>query len=250
MTVRRANCIVCHLLGLVLALGLAASADDKKAGADSKTVDSGSFGIFVNGKRIGTETFSIQQLRDMSVLKAEIKVDDGNSSSAQSCELQMSPTGDLRRYTWNEVSPGKAQAVVVPSQEFLVETVTPAPNEKPLEQPYILPPSTMILDDYFFTQRQLLAWRYLATSCRPEAGKNQCPLTRSQFGVLVPRQRTSLMVSMEYVGREKVRVRGQERELSRFNLAAEGSEWALWLDDNYKLVRVLIKAENTEVVRD
>lgn len=249
MTLGNTSRSAASLLGLLLILSLCASAD-KKPSAANKTVDAGSFGIFINGKRVGTETFSIVQSADSSLLKAEIKVDDGSASSTQTCELQLSQTGDLRRYTWNEVSPGKAQAVVVPSQEFLMETMTPAPHEKPLEQPYILPPSTMILDDYFFTQRQLLAWRYLATSCRPQPGKSQCPLTRSQFGVLVPRQRTSLMVSMEYIGRERVPVHGQERELNRFNLSSEGSQWVLWLDDSYRLVRVLIAAEHTEVLRD
>jgi hypothetical protein len=41
-----------------------------------------------------------------------------------------------------------------------------------------------------------------------------------------------------------------ERELHRFNLTGEGIAWALWLDDQLKLVRILIPADNIEVVRD
>jgi hypothetical protein len=54
------------------------------------------------------------------------------------------------------------------------------------------------------------------------------------------------------VGREKVTIRGTERELLRLNLSGESFSWALWVDDKdqFKLVRVLITDANTEVVRD
>ena len=71
-----------------------------------------------------------------------------------------------------------------------------------------------------------------------------------KFGVIIPRQGNFLMVNMEYVGREKVKLGETERELSRFGLTAEGMDWALWLDDQRKLVRILIAADNTEVLRD
>jgi hypothetical protein len=54
------------------------------------------------------------------------------------------------------------------------------------------------------------------------------------------------------VGKEKVNIRGAERELLRLNLSGEGFTWALWVDDHdqFKLMRVAIPADNTEVVRD
>lgn len=59
-------------------------------------------------------------------------------------------------------------------------------------------------------------------------------------------------VRMALVGKEKITVRGTERELLRLNLTGEGFDWALWLDehDSYKLVKVAIPANNSEVVRD
>ena len=73
-----------------------------------------------------------------------------------------------------------------------------------------------------------------------------------EFGVLVPQDRTSMRVRMELVGREKVTIRGVERELLRLNLMGESFSWALWVDDKdqFKLMRVLIADDNTEVVRD
>jgi hypothetical protein len=57
---------------------------------------------------------------------------------------------------------------------------------------------------------------------------------------------------MELVGKEKVMIRGTERELLRLNLKGETFSWALWVDENdhFKLMRVLVADDNTEVVRD
>jgi hypothetical protein len=61
-----------------------------------------------------------------------------------------------------------------------------------------------------------------------------------------------LRVRVELAGREKITIRGVERELLRLNLKGEEFSWALWVDekDQFKLMRVLIPDVNTEVVRD
>jgi hypothetical protein len=33
-------------------------------------------------------------------------------------------------------------------------------------------------------------------------------------------------------------------------LRSEGGDWTLWLDDQFKLQRVLVTSDNTEVIRD
>jgi hypothetical protein len=202
----------------------------------------------VNGKRVATETFQIQQLPDSSITKSEVKADGANA--IQNSEMVLGANGDLRRYTWNEVSPAKAQAVVEPRDQFLMQHITGGPTDKPIDQQYILPTSTVILDDYFFSQRQLLAWRYLGGNCRPEPGAPGCRLPKAQFGALIPRQRTSMLVNLEYLGKETLNIHGKPRELSKFSLQSEGMNWGLWLDGNYKLVRIYIAADATEVLRD
>ena len=241
---RKLACLV-----LLLAL-LPAFAEDRKPPAPGKTVDSGSFGVFVNGKRVATETFTIEQLGEASVTKSEFKIDAADPKSVQTSELHLSNSGDLRRYVWNELSPNKASSTVEPQEQLLVQRVVMTPGDKPFEQPYLLPASTVILDDYFFSQRELLAWRYLGAGCHPKPGETGCKLARIQFPALVPRQHTSVLVSMEYAGPETVSVRGAQRQLSRFNLQGDGVDWALWLDENNRLVRILISTDNTEVVRD
>ena len=115
-----------------------------------------------------------------------------------------------------------------------------------------MPSTTAILDNNFFVHREVLAWRYLAADCNSEGGNLKCQQEPAEFGVLVPQDRNSLRVRLELVGKEKVTVRGAERELLRLNLTGEILQWALWVDDQdqFKLIRVAIPADDTEVVRD
>jgi hypothetical protein len=242
---------IVHLLILAVAISVVPGSAYAAKKSEKSLVDSGSFGVFVNGKRVATETFSIHQEGDTSTAVSEFKADDGHTKAQQKAELQLLSNGNLRRYNWRELSPGRAQAVVEPADQFLVEHVTPNPPEKATDQPFLMPVSTMVLDDYFFSHRQILTWRYLAQSCGGSISvSNGCKLVKSQFGVIVPRQRTSSMVSLEYAGREKTRVRDTERELHRFNLSADDEQWTIYVDDQFKIVRIVIAAENTEVLRD
>jgi hypothetical protein len=234
----------------VLLMPVIAGAGDKKDTA-GQMVDSGSLGIFMSGRRIATETFSIQQSSSGSVITSQFKTEEGVDKAAQSSELQLSPTGEIRKYEWKELSPGKAQATVAPSNDYLMEHISSGPDQKPEEQPFLLPASTSVLDDYFFIHREVLVWRYLATACKQEKGSVKCPANqKTQFGAMNPHQRTSLPLSVEFSGREKISIRGTERELNKFILRAEGGDWTMWLDDQFKLQRILVASDNTEVVRD
>jgi hypothetical protein len=222
---------------------------DKKDGG--QMVDSGTLGVFINGHRVATETFSIQQSSSGSLINSQFKTEEGVDKAAQSSDLQLTPAGDIRKYEWKELSPGKAQATVAPNNEYLMEHINTGPNEKPEDQPFLLPASTSILDDYVFIHREVLIWRYMASACKQEKGAVQCPANqKTQFGAMNPHQRTSLPLSVEFAGRDKISIRGAEKEMNKFLLKSEGGEWAMWLDDQFKLQRILIASENTEVIRD
>jgi hypothetical protein len=228
-------------------------ADDKKdkpkLAAGTQLVDSGSFGVFVKGQRVMTESFSVQQDNGVSVIKSQLKESDTSTPSNQKSELQVTGNGELVRYEWSD---GNGSLVVTPKDEFLLEKITSAASSKPAEQPFLMPNTSAILDNNFFVHREVLAWRYLATNCNTENGGLKCKQGPLEFGALVPQDHSSERVRMELVGREKVTIRGTERELLRLNLKGEEFSWALWVDDRdqFKLMRVLIAADNTEVVRD
>lgn len=234
----------------VLLLPLLAPASDKPKDA-GQMVDSGSFGVFLNGRRIATETFSIQQNASGSIATSQFKTEEGTDKSVQSSELQLTPSGEIRKYEFKELSPGKAQATVAPNNDFLMERSTRTPNEKPEELPFLLPVSTSIIDDYFFIHREVLVWRYLATTCKHDKGAIQCPANqKTQFGTMNPHQRSSQPLSLEFAGRDKVAIRGTDQQLNKFVLRSEAGDWTMWLDDEFKLQRIVISSDNTEVIRD
>jgi hypothetical protein len=220
---------------------------DKKEKPKAGSVDSGSFGVFVRGQRVVTETFSVQQEDGVSIIKTHLQ-EAGTSGEGQRSEMRLTSAGELLRYEWTN---GTGSLSVTPNNEFLVEKIASGPSAKPAEQPFLMPNTSVILDNNFFIHREVLAWRYLGADCHPDASGMKCSQS-DEYGVLVPQDRISIRVRMELVGREKVMIRGAERELLRLNLKGDEFSWALWVDDKdqFKLIRVSIPDANTEVVRD
>jgi hypothetical protein len=234
------------ILIIVSSSSLMYAGKKKEAAVTSQIIDSGTFGIFIKGKRVASEKFEISQSSQMSVAKAELKLEQ--DSSSQKAELQLTPGGNLVRYEWTEN--GKGQAIVEPKDEFLVEHVTLTQTQKTAEQPFILPPSTLVLDDGFFSQRELLLWRYLATQCQPKKGEQGCTLPPQQYGVIVPRQQTSMQITVTYKGSQKLNVKGIDLTTQRFELHTEGYDWTVWIDASYKIQKITIDSDETEIYRD
>ncbi len=234
----------------VLACAVGSYARDKKdSKTGNQTVDSGSFGVFIKGQRVVTESFTVQQENGNSVVKARLQEAGTSGGPVQKMELQMTASGELVRYEWSD---GSGSLVVTPKDEFLLEKITAPGSSKPAEQPFLMPNTSAILDNNFFIHREVLAWRYLATNCQSVSGSLKCQQGPLEFGVLVPQDRTSMRVRLELAGREKVMVRGTERELLRLNLQGESFAWTLWVDekDQFKLMRVEIPDDKTIVLRD
>ena len=142
----------------------------------------------------------------------------------------------MLRYEWSQSSGGSL--TVFPENDFLKERITTSPNSKAAEQVFLLPSVTPILDNNFFVHREVLAWKYLQIApCRDEkqdsieaqtkypGGHRHCE--PADFGTLVPQDHTSMSVRMDLVGKEKITMRGAERELLRLNLHGDQFDWAL-----------------------
>jgi hypothetical protein len=132
-----------------------------------------------------------------------------------------------------------------------MEHITPAAGAKSHERAFMLPPSTVILDD-FFTHREILVWRYLASFCGAAVSPQGCKLQPAKFGVFIPRQEASTIVSVNYAGKDKVMYHGAERELDRFTLQSDDATWTLWVEGSspFRLLRIVVPSENVEVLRD
>lgn len=248
ITSRNFRSIVILFVVLCSTVTFAGKKPEKNSTGGGNLADSGSFGVYVNGQRVASEVFRIEQSQAGAVVKSDFKTEVGNKIR-QSAELSISANGDLKRYSWRESAPGKGEIVVEPSGEFLIEHVTPDPPEKPSMTTFLLSVSAPVLDDYMFSHRQILIWRYMAQSCGSVV-KSGCEMPKTQFGAFVPRQHSSASLTAEYRGKEKVQLKDTERLLDRFDLTLEGDEWNCYLDENMKLVKVVIPAEKVEVLRD
>jgi hypothetical protein len=257
------------LLSAALAMQVCLSAADKtKEKSGSKVADSGSFGIYMNGKRVGTETFNItetlngERRPEYSTATSEIKFDDGRFKATQTAEMQVSAKGELRSYSWHSTVPQKEESSVEPKDQLLVEHIMPA-DQKKLDVQHVLPISTVILDDNFFSQREVLLWWYLATGCRRQDNALLCGT--GKFVILVPRQHVSGNATLELLSRDKVMVKGVELELNKVKLDTSGpqsltwlneshesdaTQWVLWVDDQYRIIKMTVAGSNIEVVRD
>jgi len=242
--------LLAMVCGTMLSAAWAGDKKNQSKPAGPQTVDSGSFGIFVKGQRVATETFTVQQQASSSVIKAQLTETTGSDPVTQKSDLEMTPKGEIIRYQWSQSSGGSL--TVLPNNEFLLEKIMTSSSSKPAEQPFLMPNTSAILDNNFFIHREVLVWRYLAGSCKPEGGSMKCQQDPGDFGVLIPQDRNSMHVRVELVGKEKVSVHGTDRDLMRLNLKGDSFDWALWVDeqDQFKLIRVAIPADSTEVVRD
>src|SRR5215472_18157163 len=76
---------------------LAGSHEKASAKADKQSarhvVDSGTFGIYLNGRRIGTEKFHVEQGPNTSLATSEVTIDDGSIRASQSSELEVASNG-------------------------------------------------------------------------------------------------------------------------------------------------------------
>jgi hypothetical protein len=225
---------------------------DKEKEHEGQKVDAGSFGVFQNGHRVGTETFSIYQTGSGSVIDSEFKTEGSPTPAVQSSEMQLNSKGEIRRYEWKELSPGSAQSVIVPNDDFLNEKWSAGPEDKEHEQPYLLSPATSILDDYFFIHRELLIWKFVALTCsKKDNGMVQCPPKQhTQFPTLNPHQHSSAGLSVESIGREKVSLKSGVQELNKLEIKSESGTWQIWLNDQWMVMKMSVVGENTEVVRD
>jgi hypothetical protein len=230
---------------MLSSLPLAAGKPKTPPPAQAKVVDEGTFTVTVNGARAATETFTIKQNAQGSVSKSQLKVED---KPTQDCEMTMAANGNLVRYEWNDLKVANGKNVVEPSNDFLVEHYA-MPNGKVGDQPFLMPTSSIILEDAFFSHRELLLWRYLGASCGKGEGK-ACEFAKTQYGVIIPRQRISSMVTVEYLGPDKVMLKSGIKELTKFKLSTEGPDWFAWVDENYKLQKISVPEDGTEVTRD
>ena len=83
-------------------------------------------------------------------------------------------------------------------------------------------------------------WKYLATSCKTQKGILQCPLKQEvKFGALNAHSRISIPVSLTFLGPDEVTIHGVQEKLSKIDLKSDSGDWSLWVNEQFKLIRIL-----------
>jgi hypothetical protein len=233
----------------VLTAAALAGSSKSAASKPATVVDQGSFGIFQSGRRVATETFTIRQYSDSSVTSSEFRAEASQSGGKieQTSELKLLPDGSLSHYEWQQTAPLRGSATVEPSEQVL--TLHIVADGKATDQPFFLTPAAFILDDYFFSTREVLLWRYMASACTPRPSGEGCDLVRTRFPVLIPRRHVSSQVFVEFKGYDDTPLNGHPQHLRHFILQSDGPDWHLWLDSNLKLLRISIPETSTEILR-
>jgi len=231
------------------------SNDKKKAPEPASMLDSGTFSIQLNGRQVAREEFHIESHGSEATIHSDLHYADGATKAEQTAELQIDSNGVLKKYNWKETAPGSSLISVEPQdQNFLtlryVENGADLSKAKDTTHP--LSVATNILDDYFFSQIEVLAWRYMAAICRlDEKGVNQCKMELQRFPALNPHQQTSYLISVRMTGQGKCNWKNKEHNCVTVKFNTEASEWTVWLDstDYNKMLRVNTP-EGLEVVRE
>jgi hypothetical protein len=106
-------------------------------------------------------------------------------------------------------------------------------------------------------------WRYLATACVRQ--NNQLSCGPGSYGILVPHQHAAFNATVELKGTDKVEVKsGVQRQLNKIVLKTvdpqrlvvmnsdkeADAEWVIWIDDQYKVIKISIPGSHVEVIRD
>jgi len=230
-------------------LPAAAVVATKPSAKTATVIDQGSFGIFQNGRRVATESFIIRKYADSSVTSSEFRSEPSQTSGKeeQSSELTLLPNGGLSRYEWKELAPVHSSAIVEPIDQFLTMHMTT--DGKTTDQSFFLTQDAFLLDDYFFSTREVLLWRYLASACKPRPDGDGCDLTKERFAVLIPHRRISAQVFIEFKGYDDTPLNGHPQRLRHFVMQTDGPDWHMWLDADHKLLRISIPDTSTEILR-
>jgi hypothetical protein len=237
------------IVASLILLASAAMARNKPVDEPStKMVDEGTFDVYQNGRQVATEDFTIRQLPGSSITTTHLRLSSAKSGLLeQTTELTLLPDGSFSHYEWTEESPAHSSLTVDPGDQVL--TMHSDAGGKTKSQYFFLRPSAFILDDYVFATREVLLWRYLASSCKPLSSGEGCELIRARFPVLIPRRNTSGQVFIQFKGYDDTPLNGRPHHLRHFLMQTDGPDWNLWLDEKYKLLRISIPGASIEVLR-
>jgi len=208
----------------IVALGLVVP---ERAVAQSVTLDEGTFGISVDGREVGTETFAIRRsgsgAEAQVIATAEIRMEVPEGRLDLRPALQASGSDMAVSAYQIKVSGHRQEEVYVTlgPRRFLTKIRSERGEQ---EREYRATPGTLLLDTgvahqyYFVTQR---------------AAANG-----GTFPVIVPRDGQVFDMTVSTVGTERITIGGQAVQARHLRLQGDGQVRNLWVDGDGRVLRL------------
>lgn len=229
----------------ILLITCSAFAGDQKT---SSIVDSGQLLVVADGKKVATESFTMQQSADGSSVTSRLTFDNGSTKAQQESELELGADGAIRKYTWQEKEPGKARLVAEAQEKsFIVVHMKENDVAAAKDSTHPLDVSvTNIVDDNFYSHVQVLLWRYFAMSC---GNPQQCRFVEQKLPVFVPHQEMAQVFTITFEGTDTLRLKNGKTEVGKYRVQTEGGEMHVWMNGT-KMVKLLMPSASIEVTRE
>lgn len=217
--------------------------------ADTKApavADSGSLDLMMNGKKVAVEHFTMKQGPSGNTVSSTLDFDDGSTKAEQQAELELGSDGSFRKYTWQEVRPGKSKITAEPEDKtfIAVRQKTSDTDEGKATLHPLDAKAISIIDTNFYSHMQVLMWRYMAMSC----GNDGCRFSAQKFPIFVPYQELAQLFTLSFVGNDPVHTGSGNVQASRYRVETENGDIDVWMD-GVKMVRLRLPG-NVEVVRE
>ncbi|MBI1941360.1 MAG: hypothetical protein HYS33_07635 [Acidobacteria bacterium] len=203
--------------------------------------DEGTFIIYLGGRQIGTEKFSIRTARNKVIAEAQIEMRverDGKSYQFKtSPKLVLNANLEPETYAWNQKGSESSRLEVdfrASPARVRYHTVGGDADLRDFE----LPRGVIVLDDNVVHHYQLVVERFQLA-----AGKNQ------SFPAFIPQEALPGVLNVDDLGIEKIESEGGARDLQHLVVSTELARIDLWVDKDHRLQHVSIPGATLEAVR-
>jgi hypothetical protein len=210
-------------------------------GAGKKTAanEEGRFGIYVDGKEIGEEKYSIQGSSD-SYHSESVVVFKNPGPMSQEVKIETQLTMDEnympRSYRVRSSIGGilrENEGTFVPGQATFKYLVNGTPHQ-----------SGLLLDDYYVILDANVFHHFIFVGRLVEFGNSI-----QSLDVVIPQEMDSGVLKIRDTGPEKIAVRGKKKELNHLKVDSGKLQMDLWVDDQRFLYKIALPAKNIEVIR-
>ena len=203
-------------------------------GAQTTTIDEGTFRLLINGREAGTETFSIRQSgsgdRAVVIAQGRVVLADGGDGEQVTSSLQLAGS-PMRPAAYDlQVEGGDTERIAgrVVGGRFSARIVRPSGEQM---REYLVSEGAVIADEGVAHQYYFLAQRVGA-----EGGR---------VPVVIPRNSRQVWATVTVSGDESVQIAGRSVPARRLDVQLEGgAATRVWVDGEGRVLRVAIPSTN------